>query len=66
VDFERGFWNAQQHKRLAILEEYRAVFESTTVFVIMDGITVDLGTAEGHDIMHRYAEDAVRWDLKVS
>ena len=26
---------------------------------IMDGITVDLGMAEGHDIMHRYATDAV-------
>ena len=58
-DFESGFWNAQQHKRLAILEEYRAVFESTDCVRIMDGITVDLSTAEGHDIMRRYAEDSV-------
>jgi DNA ligase-1 len=59
ADFERGFWNAQQHKRLAILEEYRAVFESTGSVRIMDGIEVDLDTAEGHDVMRRYAEDAV-------
>jgi DNA ligase-1 len=25
----------------------------------MDGITVDLDTAEGHDVMNRYAQDAV-------
>jgi DNA ligase-1 len=59
ADFERGFWNAQQHKRLHALEEYRAVFESTDCVRIMDGIDVDLGTAEGHDVMHRYAEDSV-------
>ena len=59
ADFERGFWNAQQHKRLAILEEYRAVFEMTNSVRIMDGIEVDLATAEGHDILRRYAEDAV-------
>ena len=59
ADFERGFWNAQQHKRLAILEEYRAVFEMTNCVRIMDGIEVDLATAEGHDILRRYAEDAV-------
>lgn len=59
ADFERGFWNAQQHKRLARLEEYRAVFESTDCVCIMDGITVDLDSAEGHDVMRRYAEDAV-------
>ena len=59
ADFERGYWNAQQHKRLAILEEYRSVFEITKCVRIMDGIEVDLDTAEGHDILRRYAEDAV-------
>ena len=59
ADFERGFWNAQQHKRLAILEEYRAVFESTDCVRLMDGIEVDLATAEGHDILKRYSTDAV-------
>ena len=59
ADFERGFWNTQQHKRLHDLEEYRSVFEITDCVRIMDGIDVDLGTAEGHDIMRRYADDAV-------
>jgi DNA ligase-1 len=58
-DFERGFWNAQQHKRLTVLEQYRAVFDSTNCVRLMDGIEVDLDTAEGHDVMRRYAEDAV-------
>jgi len=58
-DFERGFWNAQQYKRLAILDEHRATFDTTDSVRIMDGIEVDLDTAEGHDVMRRYAEDAV-------
>ena len=59
VDFERGFSNAQQQKRLDVLEGYREVFESTDCVRLMDGINVDLDTAEGHDVMHRYATDAV-------
>ena len=58
-DFERGYWNAQQYKRLNLLEDNRARFESTDCVRIMDGIEVDLGTAEGHDVMRRYATDAV-------
>ena len=58
-DFERGFSNAQQQKRLDLLEGYRAVFDSTDCVRLMDGIEVDLDTAEGHDVMRRYAEDAV-------
>ena len=59
ADFERGFSNLQQQKRLDTLEGYRAVFDSTDCVRLMDGIEVDLSTAEGHDIMRRYAEDAV-------
>jgi len=59
ADFERGFSNAQQQKRLDLLEKYREVFDSTDCVRLMDGITVDLDTAEGHDVMRRYAEDAV-------
>jgi len=59
VDFERGYWNAQQLKRLNLLEDNRGRFEATDCVRIMDGITVDLDTAEGHDIMRRYATDAV-------
>jgi DNA ligase-1 len=59
VDFERGYSNAQQHKRLGVLEGYRAVFESTDCVRLMDGIEVDLDSAEGHNVMRRYANDAV-------
>lgn len=58
-DFERGYWNMQQARRLEYLETLRAVFDSTTGIRIMDGIQVDLDTSEGHDIMRRYAADAV-------
>ena len=58
-DFERGYWNAQQYKRLNLLEDNRARFDSTDCVRIMDGIEVDLDTAEGHDVMRRYATDAV-------
>jgi DNA ligase-1 len=59
ADFERGFSNLQQHKRLDVLEGYRAVLDSTDCVRLMAGIEVDLDTAEGHDIMRRYAEDSV-------
>jgi DNA ligase-1 len=59
TEFEMGFCNAQQYKRLEMLEQYRAVFDSTDCVRLMDGITVNLDTAEGHDIMNRYAKDAV-------
>jgi DNA ligase-1 len=58
-DFERGHWNTPQHRRLNLLEDNRARFEQTDCVRVMDGITVDLDTAEGHDIMRRYADDAV-------
>jgi DNA ligase-1 len=58
-DFERGYWNAQQYKRINLLEDNRSKFESTSCVRIMSGIDVDLDTAEGHDVMRRYAEDAV-------
>jgi DNA ligase-1 len=60
-DFERGYWNAQQHKRLAILDQARErLEEQTDCLRIMPGLEVDLDTAEGHDIMRRFAEDAVK------
>jgi DNA ligase-1 len=59
-DFERGFWNAQQHKRLDILDRATGPLqEQTTCLRIMPGLDVDLDTAEGHDIMRRFADDAV-------
>jgi DNA ligase-1 len=58
-DFHRGYWNAQQHKRTLLLESYREVFDETTCLRIMDGLDVDLSISEGHDILRRYANDAV-------
>lgn len=60
ADFERGHWNAQQHKRTELLEEYRPVFEEmTTCLRVTDGILVNLDTAEGHDQLRKYADNAV-------
>jgi DNA ligase-1 len=57
--FQEGHYNAQQCKRLDILEASRSRFDETDCLRLMDGINVDLDTAEGHDIMNRYAQDAV-------
>jgi DNA ligase-1 len=59
-DFERGFWNAQQHKRLEILDRAtQPLLEQTDCLRIMPGLEVDLDSGEGHDIMNRFAQDAV-------
>lgn len=59
ADFERGYWNAQQYKRINLLEDNRARFDQTDCVRVMPGMDVDLDTAEGHDVMRRFAEDAV-------
>ena len=60
-DFQRGYWNAQQHKRFDILDSARGRLpnDGECSLKIVTGIDVDLNTAEGHDIMQRYAEDCV-------
>ena len=58
-DFENGWWNAQQLKRTNWLEKMRPVIESEPALAVMSGIEVDLDTAEGHDVMRRYADDAI-------
>jgi DNA ligase-1 len=58
-DFQRGHWNAQQYKRFDILEQARMALPDHSYLKIVSGLEVDLDTAEGHDIMHRYAEDCV-------
>jgi DNA ligase-1 len=59
ADFERGFWNAQQHKRTLLLDTNQTEIESQPNLRVMPGMTVDLDSAEGHDIMRRFANDAV-------
>lgn len=59
-DFQRGFWNAQQYKRFNILDQaWGYLLDNSCSLKVVQGLEVDLDTAEGHDIMHRYAEDCV-------
>ena len=57
--FIEGHYNAQQYKRIEMLERLRAKLPEDGPLQIMPGLDVDLDTAEGHDIMQRYAEAAV-------
>jgi DNA ligase-1 len=60
ADFERGHWNQQQDRRLASLSQLANRFqENAQCLRIMPGMTVDLSSAEGQDIMQRFAQDAV-------
>jgi DNA ligase-1 len=57
---KEGHCNLQQYKRIDWLESARnALVEETSCLRIMSGLNVDLDTAEGHDIMRRFAEDSV-------
>jgi DNA ligase 1 len=58
-DFERGYWNAPQHRRIDMLERARAMLPADGMVQIMPGMNVDLDTAEGHDVMRRFAEASV-------
>jgi len=57
--FQEGHCNLQQYKRIEWIESARNTLMDTDCLRIMNGLDVDLDTAEGHDIMNRYAEDAV-------
>ena len=59
-EFKEGHCNSQQRKRLGWLEKVcQRQFAQTTCLRIMSGVEVDLDTAEGHDVMNRYAQDCV-------
>ena len=61
-DFQRGYWNAQQYKRFEILDRAKSALEDAKVghsLRVVSGLEVDLDTAEGHDVMERYAQDCV-------
>ena len=59
IEFQSGSWSVKQHKRIEMLESVRDQFKETDCLRVMPGITVNLATPEGHDIMRRFAEDAV-------
>lgn len=54
--FNEGHWNKQQRRRLEDLQKLRGL---SAYLEIMDGIEVDLDTAEGHEVMDRFAKDSV-------
>jgi len=60
AEFMEGHCNAMQARRLEWLEGSRDRLMRTDCLRIMSGVNVDLDTAEGHDVMNRYAQDAVK------
>jgi DNA ligase-1 len=59
-DFYRGFWNAQQHKRISALTEIDHVLKEYCPAVhVMPGMDVDLDTADGQSKMRQFADAAV-------
>ena len=56
---QEGHYNAPQNKRIEILEHAREHIPADAPLKVMPGLNVDLDTAEGHDVMARYAQDAV-------
>ena len=59
ADFRRGHWNAQLHKRIALLDAMRPVVEEMPNVELLPHIMVDLDTAAGKDQLERYAKDNV-------
>jgi DNA ligase-1 len=56
---KEGHCNLQQYKRIEWLESARSQLMETDCLRVMNGLDVDLDTAEGHDIMNRYAQDCI-------
>ena len=56
---KEGHCNLQQYKRLEWLNSAKIALEETDCLRIMPGMDVDLDTAEGHDVMRRFAEASV-------
>ena len=58
-EFREGFCNLQQHKRIDLLKRAQAFLPENSCVRVMPGMDVDLSTAEGHDVMRRFAEASV-------
>jgi DNA ligase-1 len=56
---KEGHCNLQQHKRIEWIESARSILDTTDCLRIMPGMNVDLDTAEGHDVMQRFASASV-------
>jgi DNA ligase-1 len=59
ADFVEGRCEVSQQRRLDWLAAAHDAFQQTDTLRIMPGMQVDLDSAEGHDVMRRFAESAV-------
>jgi len=59
ADFQRGHWNAQLSKRIALLEAMQAAFDKMPNAELLPHLQVDLDTGEGKNQLERYAKDMV-------
>lgn len=58
-DFKRGHWNAQLHKRIALLTAMQTAFDKMPNMKLLPHLQVDLDTHEGKSQLERYAKDMV-------
>jgi ATP-dependent DNA ligase len=56
---KEGHCNIQQNRRIEWIDSAKTQLMDTDCLRVMNGLDVDLDTAEGHDIMNRYAQDCV-------
>jgi DNA ligase-1 len=56
---KEGHCNIPQQKRIDWIDSAKAVLDQTDCLRIMPGMNVDLDTAEGHDVMQRFAQASV-------
>jgi DNA ligase-1 len=58
-DWARGYWNAQLHKRVDMLQRLRPVFDTMPNVELLPHVDVDLDSAEGRSVFKRYSNDMV-------
>jgi DNA ligase-1 len=56
---KEGHCNLQQYKRIEWIESAKHILDETDCLRIVPGMNVDLDTAEGHDVMQRFASASV-------
>jgi DNA ligase-1 len=57
--FKEGHYNAQQHKRIAMLEKIMPALKAGGKVQIMPGMEVDLDSADGRAVMQNFARASV-------
>jgi DNA ligase-1 len=58
-DFERGHWNAQLRKRIALIEAMKPAFDKMPNAELLPHLQVDLDDHGGRSQLERYAKDMV-------